>query len=235
MDLSADRTSPSPAATRLWLKLIAIPATVVVLLAGLWFFAGVVAPGYDSSIGFGAAWFVAASLAIRFGLRARTGLKRPVQLTYLATAVLVASVFAWTTFRDTTVVEDVATGVAPSQAQGSSSGGDNVKLATGTFEGLAHGASGTAAVVELTSGEQVLTFTDLDTDNGPDLRVYLVAGPVTNDSDIGEFVDLGGLKGNKGTQQYSIPAGMDTGRYSTVVIWCRAFTVSFAKAELAPS
>jgi len=233
MDISADRTSVP--ATPLWLKLIAIPVTIVVLLAGLWFFAGVVAPGYDSSIGFGAAWFVAASLAIRFGLRARPGLKRPVQLTYLATAVLVAGVFAWTTFRDTTVVEDVATGVTASQAQAPSSGGDNVQLASGSFEGLAHGASGMAAVVELASGEHVLTFTDLDTDNGPDLRVYLVAGPVANDSDIGDFVDLGGLKGNKGTQQYSIPAGTDTGRYSTVVIWCRAFTVSFAKAELAAS
>lgn len=150
MDISADRTSV-PAATPLWLKLIAIPVTIVVLLAGLWFFGGVVAPGYDSSIGFGAAWFVAASLAIRFGLRARPGLKRPVQLTYAATAIVVAGVFAWTTFRDTTVVEDVATGVAASQAQAPSSGGDNVQLASGSFVGLAHGASGTAAVVELRS------------------------------------------------------------------------------------
>ena len=219
-----------PAAPPLWLKALAIPATVVVLLAGLWFFGGVVAPGYDSSIAFGAAWFVAASLAIRFGLRSRPGLKRPVQLTYLATAVLVAGVFAWTTFRDTTVVEDVATGVAASQAPADVS--DNVQLASGTFDGLAHGASGTAAVVELASGERVLTFTDLETDNGPDLRVYLAAQPVGSDGDAD---DLGGLKGNKGTQQYSIPAGTDTERYSTVVIWCRAFTVGFAKAELAAS
>ena len=127
-----------PAAPPLWLKALAIPVTVVVLLAGLWFFAGVVAPGYDSSIGLGAAWFVAASLAIRFGLRARPELKRPVQMTYLATAVLVAGVFAWTTFRDTTVVEDVATGVAASQAPAAAS--DNVQLASGSFEGLAHGA-----------------------------------------------------------------------------------------------
>ena len=231
MDLSVDRTSPAPAGTPLWLKLIAMPATVIVLLAGLWFFAGVLAPGYDSSIAFGAAWFVAASLAIRFGLRSRPGLKRPVQLTYLATAVLVAGVFAWTTFRDTTVVEDVVTGVAASQAPADAS--DNVQLASGTFEGLAHGASGTAAVVKLASGERVLTFTDLETDNGPDLRVYLAAQPVGSDGDADDFVDLGGLKGNKGTQQYSIPAGTDTERYSTVVIWCRAFTVGFAKAELA--
>jgi hypothetical protein len=147
----------------------------------------------------------------------------------------VASVFAWTTFRDKTVVEDVATGVAASQVQAGSNAGDNVQVASGSFVALAHGASGTAAVVELASGDRVLTFTDLDTDNGPDLRVYLVAGPVNSDADVGDFVDLGGLKGNKGTQQYAIPAGTDTQRYSTVVIWCRAFTVSFAKAELEPA
>jgi len=222
-----------PASPPLWLKALAIPATVVVLLAGLWFFGGVVAPGYDSSIAFGAGWFVALSLAIRFGLRSWPGLKRPVQLTYLATAIVVAGIFAWTTFRDTTVVEDVPTGVAASQAPADAS--DNVQLASGTFEGLAHGASGTAAVVKLASGERVLTFTDLETDNGPDLRVYLAAQPVGSDGDADDFVDLGGLKGNKGTQQYSIPAGTDTERYSTVVIWCRAFTVGFAKAELAAS
>ncbi len=234
MALSLDHPSPA-AGTPLWLKVLAIPVTVVLLLAGLWFFAGVVAPGFNSSIAFGAAWFVAASLAIRFGLRSRPALKRPVQLTYLATAVLAAGVFAVTTFRDKTVVEDVATGVAASQAQPGSSGTGDVQLAGGSFEGLAHGASGTAAVVELASDERVLTFTDLDTDTGPDLRVYLVAGPVTDDGDVGDFVDLGGLKGNKGTQQYSIPEGTDTGRYATVVIWCRAFTVGFAKAELAAS
>ncbi len=58
-----------------------------------------------------------------------------------------------------------------SQAQASSSVAGDVELSSGSFEGLAHGGSGAAAVVELASGERVLTFTDLDTDNGPDLRV----------------------------------------------------------------
>jgi len=233
MDLPVDRISPAPAGTPVWLKLIAIPVTVVTLLAGLWFFSGVVAPGYNSSIVLGAAWFVAFSLAARFALKGRRALKLPVQATFIATAVLVGSIFAWTTFRDVTVVEEVATGQPSAQAPGTGTSGGNVQLSSGSFVGVAHGASGTAAVVELGSGASVLTFTDLDTDNGPDLRVYLVAGPVSSDDDVSDFVDLGGLKGNKGTQQYEIPAGTDTDRYSTVVIWCRAFTVSFAKAELA--
>ncbi len=233
MDLSVDRTSPTLAGTPLWLKLVAIPVTVVVLLAGLWFFGGVVAPGYDSSIVLGAAWFVAASLAIRFGLRARPGLKRPVQLTYLATAVVIASVFAWTTFRDETVVEEVATGVADSQAPAGSGDAGNVEVASGTFEGLAHGASGTAAVVELASGERVLTFTDLETDNGPDLRVYLASADPARGGELGESKDLGALKGNRGSQQYVVSKDIDVERLSTVVVWCRAFSVGFTSARLA--
>jgi len=229
-------TAPGPLPpdrTPLWLRLVAIPLTAAILLAGLWFWSGVVAPGYDSSIALGVVWFVAASLAIRFGLRGRRPLKLPVQATFVATALLVGAVFAWTTFRDVTVVEDVATGIAATKAPDAAGG--NVQLSSGQLVGLAHAGSGTAAVVQLGDGERVLTFTDLSTDNGPDLRVYLVAGPVAGDGDVDDFVDLGGLKGNKGTQQYEIPAGTDTDRYGTVVIWCRAFTVSFAKAELIAS
>ena len=233
MSVSTAPSASLPGRTPLLLRLAAIPITVAVLLAGLWFWSGVVAPGYNSSIALGVAWFVAASLGIRFALRGRRALKLPVQATFIATAVLVGAVFAWTTFRDVTVVEDVATGVAASDAP--DAGGGNVQLSSGQFVGVAHGASGTAAVVELGTGGRVLTFTDFDTDNGPDLRVYLVAGPVAGDGDVDDFVDLGGLKGNKGTQQYEIPAGTDTDRYSTVVIWCRAFTVSFAKAGLTMS
>ena len=80
----------------------------------------------------------------------------------------------------------------------------------------------------------MLTLTDFDVDNGPDLRVYLVAGPARSEGEVDEFVDLGALKGNRGDQQYEIPDGVDVGRYATAVIWCRAFSVLFARAPLAP-
>jgi hypothetical protein len=63
------------------------------------------------------------------------------------------------------------------------------------------------------------------------IRDDVVDGPVSGDGDVDDFVDLGGLKGNVGDQQYAIPPRTDLARYSTVVVWCRAFTVSFAKAE----
>ena len=41
----------------------------------------------------------------------------------------------------------------------------------------------------------MLTLTDFDVANGPDLRVYLVAGPARTEADVKDLVDLGGLKG----------------------------------------
>jgi hypothetical protein len=74
-----------------------------------------------------------------------------------------------------------------------------------------------------------LTFDDLDTDSGPDLRVYLIAGEVNENGDPGDFVDLGGLRGNRGDQQHEIPAEVELARYTSVSIWCRAFSVSFGR------
>ena len=37
---------------------------------------------------------------------------------------------------------------------------------------------------------------------------------------------------HKGRAQYEIPRGLDLDRYSTVVIWCRAFSANFARAPL---
>jgi hypothetical protein len=47
-------------------------------------------------------------------------------------------------------------------------------------------------------------------------------------------VDLGGLKGNRGDQQYRLPARAAIAGHS-VVIWCRAFSAPFGAARLAPA
>jgi hypothetical protein len=47
--------------------------------------------------------------------------------------------------------------------------------------------------------------------------------------DVGAHVDLGPLKGNKGTQRYDLPAAAPLG--GSVVIWCRAFSVAFGSAD----
>jgi hypothetical protein len=241
----ATAAHPTPRTPRsLWTRLAAVPVTALLLLLGLWVFSAVVAPGYDASLALGFAWFAVAYFLIRAVTRRHPALKRSALATYAAVAIGIGAWVAITTFRDVTVNEEIAVGVVASQtgggagtepgAPGAPQGGQNVELAGGEFESLAHGGSGRAAIVELEDGTRVLTFDDLDTDNGPDLRVYLVAGEVTGGS-VGDFVDLGGLKGNRGDQQYEIPPDVDVSRYATVAIWCRAFGVGFARAALAPS
>ena len=105
----------------------------------------------------------------------------------------------------------------------------------GEFIGLAHDGSGTAQIVELEDGSYILRFENLDVFNGPDLRVILSPSPITGGAgayDDGDFLDLGDLKGNKGNQNYEIPAGTDLSKYETVAIWCRRFNVSFNAAEI---
>jgi hypothetical protein len=104
----------------------------------------------------------------------------------------------------------------------------------GTFVDRSKTASGIATVI--TDGATAfLRFEDFKTDNGPDLFVYLSAG-VTTTSPSGtlddDFVDLGRLKGNIGSQNYELPPGIDLTKYRTVVIWCKRFTSAFGAADL---
>jgi hypothetical protein len=138
-------------------------------------------------------------------------------------------------------IDDTVNEAAPSVSDArSDSMGDKMvadanlmKMASleGTFSSLAHDTSGEATLKELEDGSHVLRLEDFETSNGPDVRVYLSAGD--KDSYGKDFVDLGGLKGNVGDQNYTVPSGTDLDRYDTVVIWCRRFTVAFGAALLA--
>lgn len=107
----------------------------------------------------------------------------------------------------------------------------------GSFVDRSHPTSGVASVV--TDGSKTfLRFEDLRTDNGPDLFVYLSAGiSATSAADQldDDYVDLGKLKGNIGSQNYELPAGTDLAKYRTVVIWCRRFSTAFGASDLTPS
>ena len=90
-------------------------------------------------------------------------------------------------------------------------------------------------MIDLADGGRRLTLTDLRTDNGPDLLVYLVPGSSNTEGSVDGGTSLGRLKGNIGTQQYEIPEGVSLASGASVVIWCRAFTVAFGVAQLARS
>ena len=110
-------------------------------------------------------------------------------------------------------------------------------LSSAEFVSAAHPTSGTAVVLELDDGSRYVRFEGLDTDNGPDLQVYLSTTPVgASDDEIDAdpgIVDLGGLKGNIGDQNYELAPDVDLGSIRSVVIWCERFTVSFGAAEIA--
>jgi Electron transfer DM13 len=156
---------------------------------------------------------------------------------------LVAFVLVWfqpqQALLNTTVDEALPGGppaASPLQPGSASSPGPAgaTTLASGSFTSLEHETTGQALLVRLPDGGVVLRFEELDTLNGPDLHVYLSEVPAgRGDRDYGErFVDLGKLKGNKGNQNYALPADLDLSRYRSAVIWCKRFAVGFGVAPL---
>ena len=111
-------------------------------------------------------------------------------------------------------------------------------LASGDLISHEHATSGTVKLVRLVDGSHVVRLENLDTSNGPDLRVWLTDAPVKEGQagwhvfDDGKHVSLGKLKGNKGSQNYALPRDVDPSSYSSVTIWCDRFDVSFGAAQL---
>ena len=110
-----------------------------------------------------------------------------------------------------------------------------VKVAEGSFRGVAHETKGMASIYRLPEGKQVLRFSGFETSNGPDVHVYLVAAADAKDDAAVKsagFIDLGSIKGNIGDQNYDLPAGVDLAKYRAVTVWCKRFGVNFATAPL---
>ena len=115
-----------------------------------------------------------------------------------------------------------------------------VELYRGELISHEHASSGSVVVLELPDGSRVLRLEDLDTSDGPLLKVWLTDAPVIEGRDgwfvfdDGAVVDLGELKGNIGSSNYPIPADADLSQLTSVSIWCERFAVSFAAAALQP-
>jgi hypothetical protein len=224
-----------------YLSLLAIPVVAVVVLAGVWVAGGVISDDFRTSMALTAVWFLLAGAAcVLVALRSRA-LRYVVLGTYVVTAGAVGVYLGLTTLRDREVHERVftATPAAAADAPAASAGAERapapapaaVEVARGGFRSHEHATSGAATVVRLADGRRFLTLTSFETSPGPDLRVRLVPEGSTDGGADGA-VDLGGLKGNRGDQQYAIPPDAQIAGRS-VVIWCRAFSAPFGSARLA--
>ncbi|AQS66692.1 DM13 domain-containing protein [Streptomyces pactum] len=183
-------------------------------------------------------------------VRGRSGAGRPWVIGVLVLALAGAGLGLywfqpWKLWQDETVDEAlpgvVATSPPPAAGPAPSPTRDAGPrtLAGGELISHEHATSGTAELVRLADGSHVVRLENLDTSNGPDLHVWLTDAPVKEGKagwgvfDDGEYVSLGELKGNKGSQNYTVPADIDPSRYTSVSIWCDRFDVSFGAAELA--
>lgn len=290
----------SPERPTLAVKLAAALAVPVVVLVGLWLFAGVLAPSYTWSLVAAVAWFVVAGFATGKLVKPHRELRFPVRGALFTTVAVVGGFLLYTSTVTTTVEEEIVRGVPAAQAGAASNdtaladapveepvvaGAEGtaaasepatgseptapaepdpaaapepaaaqepkqapepkpkpkperagpVERSAGKVRALGHSAGGRAALVELPGGKRVITLEDFFVDPGPKVEVWLVAGPVNGDGDAQDPIKLGGLKGSRGDQQYTVPEGAKLPKNLSVVIWCVPFTTVLAAADLKAS
>ena len=101
-------------------------------------------------------------------------------------------------------------------------------LGVGSFVGLAgHNGEGVAKLIKVGERYFIRFEDDFRVTNGPDLFVDL-----GSDGDHDGSARLGRLKGSTGGQNYEVPADVDVEQYNEIWVWCRAFSVPFAKAVI---
>jgi hypothetical protein len=211
------------------LALLVLAATTTAV--GVYVAGGVISNDFETSMALTTAWFGTAAALALASLKAGRSIGLPILIGYLVAAATIGAYLGYTTLNDKTVNEVVVMADPVPVAQADEPDRPrNVLESRGAFTSGEHTTRGTARVIRLASGRRVLTLTDFETDAGPDLRVRIVRGSSTDGGADGA-VDLGGLKGNRGDQQYELPDGLRP-RDHTVVIWCRAFSVQFGSAQL---
>jgi len=99
-------------------------------------------------------------------------------------------------------------------------------LKKGMFIGLDGPTSGTASIYDQAGSKYVL-LNPFESHNGPDLKVY-----ISKDINANDYIRLGNLQATSGRQVYSVPSGTTIADFNYVHIWCQAYSVDFARAEV---
>ena len=104
-------------------------------------------------------------------------------------------------------------------------------IASGMLRRLSavHYGSGLVSILDL-AGTRYLRFENVAIAGAPNMYVYLSD---RGDGRPGRFTDLGALKATDGSFNYPLPDGLDLAAVRSVVVWCRAFSVTVTFAELA--
>jgi Electron transfer DM13 len=92
-----------------------------------------------------------------------------------------------------------------------------------------HHGSGQVSILDL-AGARYLRFEGVAIAGAPNMYVYLSD---RSDGRPGSFTDLGPLKATDGSFNYPLPDSLDLTGIHSVVVWCRAFSVTVTYAELA--
>lgn len=241
-----DASSASPRPASLMAKVLGSLAFAAIVLLGV-LVLGRLASSDVMAMTLTTVFFAVLAGALFLRLRGRRELLVPLGATFLVVAGGAGVVLGAPLIFDDVVDEDVVRIAEPSDAataapeeDGASPDGSPAvsespvdgptEVASGQFAARSHPGSGTATLIDLGDDGTVLTLTEFETDNGPDLLVYLVPPDAPIDS-VDGGVNLGRLKGNVGDQQYAVP-DVGAGEQWRVVVWCRAFTVSFTEATL---
>jgi hypothetical protein len=97
-----------------------------------------------------------------------------------------------------------------------------------------HKAVGTVTLYQLPDNSRVLRFEDFRVTNGPGLVVILTRKPEPRTAaDVGtDYIELGDLRGNVGSQNYSVPSEVDLSQYLGVVIYSKSFQVVYSTAAI---
>ena len=92
-----------------------------------------------------------------------------------------------------------------------------------------HKAVGTVHILKADGKRQLHFTSDFSIEKGPDVYVALTNGPKPVK---GASVTVARLTRFAGEQSFELPANIDLGNYSHVVLWCKKYSVSMGQAEL---
>jgi len=97
-------------------------------------------------------------------------------------------------------------------------------ISEASFSSEVHPTSGRVKLFKNNS-TYTLQFLSLQSDNGPDLRVYLSPNKLAS-----TFLDLGRLKATSGNFEYTFDLTTDVTDNNHVLIWCEDFGILFGSA-----